>query len=59
VAELRRVRVEKAKVLLAEIDLKLSIIATKVGIRQYRTFQRIFRQQMGITPYQYRLQLRK
>jgi LacI family transcriptional regulator len=59
VAELRRVRVEQAKVLLAEIDLKLSIIATKVGIRQYRTFQRIFRQQMGITPYQYRLQLRK
>jgi LacI family transcriptional regulator len=59
VAELRRVRVEKAKILLAETDLKLSIVAAKVGVRQYRTFQRIFRQHAGVTPYQYRLQLRK
>jgi len=46
-------RLDKAKELLRESDLKVNDIAEEVGYQQ-RYFNRIFKKQVGITPSQYR-----
>ncbi|RIX49258.1 AraC family transcriptional regulator [Paenibacillus nanensis] len=48
-------RIEKAKALLRETDLKINDIALEVGYQQ-RYFNRIFKKQVGITPGQFREQ---
>ncbi|MHA7965145.1 helix-turn-helix domain-containing protein [Paenibacillus sp. CAU 1782] len=48
-------RIEKAKTLLRETDLKINNIANEVGYQQ-RYFNRIFKKQVGITPGQFREQ---
>lgn len=49
-------RIEKAKKLLMETDLKINDIALEVGYQQ-RYFNRIFKKQVGLTPGQFREQL--
>lgn len=46
-------RIEKAKTLLRETDLKINDIASEVGYQQ-RYFNRIFKKQVGLTPGQFR-----
>lgn len=48
-------RIEKAKQLLLETDMKINNIAVQVGY-QPRYFNRIFKKQLGITPGQFREQ---
>lgn len=50
---LTELRIEKAKALLRETDLKINDIAAEVGYQQ-RYFNRIFKKQVGITPGQFR-----
>ncbi|MEK3882313.1 AraC family transcriptional regulator [Paenibacillus sp. PL2-23] len=52
---LTELRIEKAKTLLRETDLKINDIASEVGYQQ-RYFNRIFKKQVGITPGQFREQ---
>lgn len=52
---LTELRIEKAKSLLRETDLKINDIAAEVGYQQ-RYFNRIFKKQVGITPGQFREQ---
>jgi len=49
-----KVRLQKAKELLLETDLKIDDIATKVGYWGRNSFIRMFRKYEGITPAQYR-----
>ncbi|QNK57844.1 AraC family transcriptional regulator [Paenibacillus sp. PAMC21692] len=48
-------RIDKAKTLLRETDLKINDIASEVGYQQ-RYFNRIFKKQVGLTPGQFREQ---
>ncbi|GBG10409.1 AraC family transcriptional regulator [Paenibacillus agaridevorans] len=48
-------RIDKAKTLLRETDLKINDIAGEVGYQQ-RYFNRIFKKQVGLTPGQFREQ---
>ncbi|MGN1059550.1 MAG: helix-turn-helix domain-containing protein, partial [Clostridia bacterium] len=48
------VRVDEAKVQLAETNHLISDIAERVGFSNYRTFVRIFTNVTGISPKQYR-----
>jgi LacI family transcriptional regulator len=57
--ELRRVRLERAKKLLLETDDKILSIACATGLQTPNNLCRIFRENMGITPKQFRLQHRK
>jgi AraC-like DNA-binding protein len=50
---LTELRIEKAKELLRETDLKITDVAAEVGYQQ-TYFNRIFKKQEGITPTQYR-----
>lgn len=52
---LTELRIEKAKALLAETDLRINDIAVRVGYQQ-RYFNRIFKKQVGMTPGQFREQ---
>lgn len=54
----RRVRVERAKILLGEGDLKVEVIAYDVGYRRVGTFERAFRTCTGVCPKGYRAALR-
>ncbi|WP_271629019.1 response regulator transcription factor [Caldicellulosiruptor sp. DIB 104C] len=51
---LNKVRVEKAKELLAKTDLKVWEIASKVGYKNPKHFARIFKEITGLTPNEYR-----
>jgi LacI family transcriptional regulator len=57
--ELRRVRLERAKKLLLETDDKIFNIACATGLQTSNNLCRIFREHLGITPNQFRLQHRK
>ena len=57
-AEIRRAQMERAKMLLAETDFKVATVGAKVGIRHYRTFRRLFQQHIGVSPNDYRFQVR-
>ena len=50
-----QIRVEKAKELLKNTDLKLSQIAARVGYSNVKYFFRVFKKIVGTTPEQYRL----
>lgn len=51
---LTKVRIEKAKELLKELDLNISQIADKVGYTSARYFSRIFEEETGLKPSEYR-----
>jgi two-component system response regulator YesN len=52
--ELRTIRMETASRLLAETDLKISVIASRVGLRDPSQFIADFRAEFGVTPGSYR-----
>lgn len=56
VEEVRRVRLEAARHLLAETDLPMPQVATRSGFPNARQFSRVFRQVTGATPTRYRRQ---
>ena len=51
------VRMNNAKKLLAEGE-KAMVVAEKVGYREYNYFCRVFKKQEGITPTEYRDQMK-
>jgi two-component system, response regulator YesN len=51
---LTRIRVEKAKLLLLTTDLKTFEIAEAIGFENYRSFNRIFKKEAGVTPSDFR-----
>ncbi len=53
-AEIRRVRIERAKRELVQTDRRLSDIARDVGFRVEQRMYQVFRRELGITPLQYR-----
>ncbi len=53
---LLKVRVERAKELLADTDLKISDIALNVGFSNQQRFNEIFKKYAGMTPLHYRKQ---
>jgi LacI family transcriptional regulator len=57
--ELNRVRLERAKKLLIESDDKIFNIACATGLQTSNNLCRIFREQLGITPKEFRLKHRK
>jgi LacI family transcriptional regulator len=57
-AEIRRVQVERARILLAETDMKVPVVGASVGLAHYRSFSRLFQRFIGLTPGQYRRKLR-
>jgi LacI family transcriptional regulator len=52
--EILRVRLNRAKQLLAETDLPLALIAEKVGLEHVEHFSRIFKHRLGVTPSNFR-----
>lgn len=57
-AELRRVRLERARRLLRETDLSLSRVAGAAGYSSESYLTQVFRQELGQTPARYRRQVR-
>ena len=53
-AYLTSIRIEKAKELLKKLDLNISQIANQVGYASTRYFSRIFEQESGMKPSEYR-----
>ena len=51
-------RLEEAKQLLAESDLKLADIASRIGYQDMRHFTQVFRKRLLLTPTEYRQQKR-
>lgn len=51
---LTKKRIEEAKKCLMERDYKIADIANEVGFKEARYFARIFKNQVGVTPSQYR-----
>ena len=54
--EIRRIRLKRARELLAESDLKLEIIAERCGFRHGEYLGAVFRSEFGQTPGEYRAQ---
>jgi LacI family transcriptional regulator len=54
--EILRVRLNRAKQLLAETDFPLALVAEKVGLEHVEHFSRIFRNRIGIRPSEFRSQ---
>jgi len=53
--ELRRVRLERAKKMLSNTDERIISIAARTGFQTSHNLCRVFKQQVGATPRQYRL----
>ncbi|MDR0336130.1 MAG: substrate-binding domain-containing protein, partial [Planctomycetaceae bacterium] len=53
-AELTRVRLEHAKLLLRDTNLPVTAIGHRIGFSPPQYFMRIFRRELGMTPQQYR-----
>lgn len=51
---LTRLRMEKAKLLLLTTDRKTFEIADSVGMENYRSFNRLFKKETGMTPSDFR-----
>ena len=51
---INRLRIEKAKELLEDKNLKVNDIAQRVGYIPERNFLRVFKKYVGVTPTQYR-----
>lgn len=58
-AEVMRLRVQKAKQLLAETNLRISEVAEQSGFGELRRLSVVFREKTGFTPSQYREQFRQ
>ena len=56
VAEIRRVRIERAKRELAQSDRRLADIARDAGFGESMRMYEVFRRELGVTPSQYRKQ---
>ncbi|OUS77749.1 hypothetical protein B1748_02905 [Paenibacillus sp. MY03] len=56
---LRDVRLDKARRLLADTELKIVEVADMVGYESYKSFTRTFRDVMGMQPTEYRQQIRR
>lgn len=52
---LNRIRIEKAKKLLLQSDIKVSSLHELVGYKSLRYFYRVFKEHTGLTPNEYRL----
>jgi len=52
---LREIRVEKAKIMLAETNKNIEKISASVGYNQLRSFLRVFKSVTGMTPSEYRM----
>lgn len=57
-AEIRRVRVERAKKLLADTDHAMSQVAAECGFEHSEVFARVFHRHVGVTPTAYRNRVR-
>lgn len=53
---LRDIRIEEGKRLLAETDYKIGQIAEMVGYDSYKSLARVFKEEVGISPVEYRKQ---
>ncbi|HEV8125332.1 MAG TPA: helix-turn-helix domain-containing protein, partial [Gemmatimonadales bacterium] len=51
---LRRLRIERAARELADTDVPLAAVSTKSGFFDQSHFSRVFKQQTGLTPAQFR-----
>jgi LacI family transcriptional regulator len=58
-AELHRVRIERAKRLLARADDKLEAVAAMCGYRHANSFWLAFKQATGLSPRQFRQYMRR
>jgi LacI family transcriptional regulator len=56
--EIRRVRIERARFLLAQTDLPLHAVAERAGFTDAKRFSTVFRQATEQTPGAYRRQFR-
>lgn len=54
---LNRVRIYRAKEMLAEVDLKINDISAKLGYQSVNSFIRMFKRYAGVTPGEYRKRL--
>ncbi len=57
-SEIQRIRLQRAKVLLTETDLPLPLVAESAGFGTPSYMVQVFRQQVGVTPARYRVQVR-
>ena len=57
--EIVRVRLERAKRLLADTELSISIIADRVAISPQRRLNTVFKSNLGVTPARYRAQAKE
>jgi LacI family transcriptional regulator len=57
-AEIRRAQIERAKRLLAETDLPMSQVAAAAGLKESKRLSAVFRQEMDISPTEYRRRFR-
>lgn len=57
--EIRRAHLERARRLLAETDLPMKVLAKQAGFSDFRLMALVFRQELGLPPTAYRLQMRK
>jgi AraC-like DNA-binding protein len=55
-SEITRVRLDSAKLLLQETNLKISQVASRTGFNESKYFCEVFRTVEGITPTTYRKQ---
>jgi LacI family transcriptional regulator len=53
--EILRVRLNRAKQLLAETNLSLPLIAEKIGLEHGEYLSRIFKKRVGLTPSEFRI----
>jgi LacI family transcriptional regulator len=57
-AEIQRVRLERAKIMLAETEWPLAKVAEATGYTDASYLHQIFKRQLGMTPAKYRRSMR-
>ncbi|MEM6885557.1 MAG: DNA-binding transcriptional regulator [Verrucomicrobiota bacterium] len=58
IEEIRRIRIDKARKLLAETDMPMQLIAEKCGYATYNYLTHVFKRTTGMTPRDYRRQFK-
>ena len=58
VEQIRQLRINHARLLLADTDEAVTLIAEECGFSSYNYLNRIFKQSTGLSPSQYRAQCR-
>lgn len=53
-AEIRRAQIDRARKLLAETDLPMSQVASASGLKESKRLSMVFRQQLGLSPTEFR-----